>query len=166
MGKEKKRVFLLAGPGGDFGPHGRKRARERGRRPSRPISEGDGGGRRPGAGPHVSEGRGLTAWSSDGGGEFDQSSTAGEIPRWFSVVGPVLWQGSGGEAWAGVGDHRGGVNLTGGDLVWPAHGAVVGARGGEVAGEAAERNRRWGELPCDRECVAELKHQINSTESY
>jgi hypothetical protein len=81
-------------------------------------------------------------------------------------VGPVLWRGSGGEARAGVGDHRGGVNLTGGDLGWPVHGAVAGARGGEVAGEAAERNRRWGEVPCDRECVAELKHQSNSTESY
>jgi hypothetical protein len=111
-------------------------------------------------------GGGLTARSSDGGGEVDRSSTAGEIPWRFSAVGPVLWRGSGGEARAGVGDHRGGVNLTGGDLGWLVHGAVVDARGGEVAGEAAERNRRWGEVPCDRECVAELKHQINSTESY
>jgi hypothetical protein len=117
-------------------------------------------------GPHVSEGRGLTERSSDRGGEVDLSSTTGEIPRRFSAVGPVLWWGSGGEARAGVGDHRGGVNLTGGDLGWPVHGAVAGARGGEVAGEAAERNRRWGEVPCDRECVAEIKHQINSTESY
>ena len=56
--------------------------------------------------------------------------------------------------------------MTGGDLGWPVHGAVAGARGGEVVGEAAERNRRWGEVPCDRECVAELKHQVNSTESH
>jgi hypothetical protein len=57
--KKKKREFLLAGPGGDFGPPRRERARARGRRPSRPISEEDGGGRRHGAGPHVSEGRGF-----------------------------------------------------------------------------------------------------------
>jgi hypothetical protein len=51
--KKKKREFLLAGPRGDFGPPGR----ERGRRPTRPIREGDGGGRCCGASPHVSEGR-------------------------------------------------------------------------------------------------------------
>jgi hypothetical protein len=73
-------------------------------------------------------------------------------------VGPVLWRGSGGEARVGVGDHGGGVNLTGGDLGCPVHGAVAGTRGGEVAGEAAERNRRWGWVHCDRERVAELKH--------
>jgi hypothetical protein len=81
-------------------------------------------------------------------------------------VGPVLWRGSGGKARAGVGDHRGGVNLTDGDLGWSVHGAVAGAHGDEVTDEVAERKRRWGEVPCDRECVAELKHQINSTESY
>jgi hypothetical protein len=169
MGKEKKRkrFSCLLGRGGDFGPPGRERSRERGRRPSRPISEGDGGGRRPGVGPHVSEGRGFNgAEQRRRRGEVDRSSTPGEIPQRFSAMGPVLWRGSGGEARAGVGDHRGGVNLTGGDLGWPVHGAVAGARGGEVAGEAAERNRRWGELPCDRECVAELKHQINYTKSY
>jgi hypothetical protein len=63
-------------------------------------------------------GGGLTARSGDGGGEVDRSSTAGEIPRRFSAVGPVLWRGSGGEARAGVGDHGGGVNLTGGGLGW------------------------------------------------
>jgi hypothetical protein len=94
----------------------------------------------------------LTARSSDGGGgEVDRSSTTGEILRRFSAVGPVLWRGSSGEARAGVGDHGGGVNLTGGGLGWSVHGAVVGARGGEVAGEAAERNRRWGWVCCDRE---------------
>jgi hypothetical protein len=86
---------------------------------------------------------GLTAQGSDGGGEVDRSSTASEIPRRFSAVGPVLWRGSGGT----VARH---VNLTGGGLGWPVHGAVAGARGSEVAGEAAERKRRWGEVPCDR----------------
>jgi hypothetical protein len=56
--------------------------------------------------------------------------------------------------------------LIGGGLGWPVRGAVAGSRGGEVAGEAAECNRRWGEVPCDRECVAELKHQVNLTEGH
>jgi hypothetical protein len=57
-------------------------------------------------------------------------------------VGPVLWRGSGGKARAGVGDHRGGVNLTDGDLGWSVHGAVAGAHGDEVTDEVAGRNRR------------------------
>jgi hypothetical protein len=61
--KKKEREFLLAGPRGDFGPPGRERARARGRRPTRPISGEDDGERCRGAGPHVSEGRGLTARS-------------------------------------------------------------------------------------------------------
>jgi hypothetical protein len=77
--KKKRREFLLAGPGGDFGPPGRKRAQGRGRWPSRPISEGDGGGRRRGAGPHVSEG-GQRCGAATEGGKVDRSSTAGEIP--------------------------------------------------------------------------------------
>jgi hypothetical protein len=150
--KKKKRVFLLAGPGGDFGPPRRERA----------CAGAAGGSAGPSAREtvgddavvraHTSAREGcLTARSSDGGGEVDRSSTAGEILRRFSAVGPVLWRGSGGEARAGVGDHGGGVNLTGGGLGWPVHGAVAGARGGEVAGEAAERNRRWGWVCCDRE---------------
>jgi hypothetical protein len=73
-------------------------------------------------------------------------------------MGPVLWRGRGGEARAGVGDHGGGVNLTGGGLGWLVHGVVAGARGGEVAGEAAKHNRRWGWVHCDREGVAKLKY--------
>jgi hypothetical protein len=65
-----------------------------------------------------------------------------------------------------VGGHGDGVNSTGGGLGLPVHGTVAGARGGEVASEAAERNRRWGEVSCNRECVVELKHQSNSTEGY
>jgi hypothetical protein len=44
-----------------------------------------------------------------------------------------------GEWWRGTGggrDHGGGANLAGGCLGWPVNGAVAGARGGEVAGEA------------------------------
>jgi hypothetical protein len=38
--RKKKRDFLLAGPGGVFGPAERERARGRGRRPSRPTKKG------------------------------------------------------------------------------------------------------------------------------
>jgi hypothetical protein len=114
-------VVVWGGGGGGGPPVGatraRARARGRGRRPSRSISEGNGGGRCRGAGPHVSEGRGFNGteqrWR---GGEVDRSSTAGESPRRFSAMGLVLWRGSGGEARAGIGDHGGGVNLTGGGL--------------------------------------------------
>jgi hypothetical protein len=56
---KRERISCLAGPGG-FGPPGRKRARGRGWRPSRPSSEGMAGGN--GAvvrGPHASEGEGA-----------------------------------------------------------------------------------------------------------
>jgi hypothetical protein len=164
MGKEKRKGnSCLLGREGDFGPPGR----EHGRRPSWPISTGDGGGRRRGAGAHVSEGRGFNGAERRrrGGGRTGRLDRR-RCPRWFSAVGQVLRRGSGGEAWAVVGGHGGGVNSTGGGLGWLVHGTVAGARGGEVAGEAAERNRRWGEMPCDRACVGELKHQSNSTESY
>ena len=152
--KKKEKGFPACWAGGDFGPPGR----ERGRRPSWPNSEGDGGGRRRGAGPHVSEGRGFNGAGQRRRGEVDRSSTAGEIPRRFSAVGPVLWWGSGGEARAGVGDHGGGVNLTGGGLGRPVRGAVAGVHGGEVAGEAVGCNRGRGGVPRDRDRVAELKH--------
>jgi hypothetical protein len=79
-------------------------------------------------------------------------------------VGPVPRQGGGGEARAGAGDHRGGVNLTGGGLGRPVHGAVAGVHGGEVAGEAVGCNRGREGVPCDRERVAELHALVNSTE--
>ena len=65
-----------------------------------------------------------------------------------------------GKWWRGTG---GGVNLTGGGLGWLVHGAVAGARGGEVVGEAAERKRRWGWVQCIREGVARLKNHMNWT---
>jgi hypothetical protein len=56
--KKKERVFLLAGPrGGDFGPPGRARARDR--RPSWPNSERDGGGTTPWRGPTRLRGEGF-----------------------------------------------------------------------------------------------------------
>jgi hypothetical protein len=56
-------------------------------------------------------------------------------------VGPVPRRGGGGEAWVGIGDHRGGVNLTGGCLGRPVRGTVAGVHGGEVVGEAVGCNR-------------------------
>jgi hypothetical protein len=79
-------------------------------------------------------------------------------------VGPVPRRGGGGEAREGPGDHRGGVNLTGGGLGRPVRGAVVGVHGGEVAGEPVGCNRRWGGVPYGRERLAELHALVNSTE--
>jgi hypothetical protein len=80
--------------------------------------------------------------NGDEEGGVDRGSATGEIPRWFSAMGLVLLRGSGGEAWAGVGDHGGGVNLTGGGFGVAGPRRVAGARGGEVAGEATGRDRR------------------------
>jgi hypothetical protein len=85
---------------------------------------------------------GFNGADGNGGrGKVDRSSTGGGILRWFSAMGPVLWRGSGGEARAGAGDYRGGVNLTDGGLGRPVRGAVAGVHGGEVAGEAVGCNR-------------------------
>ena len=46
--------------------------------------------------------------------------------------------------------------MTGGGLGWPVHDAVAGARDGEVADEAAKRNRRWKRVRHDREGVVNL----------
>jgi hypothetical protein len=114
---KRKRISCLAGPGGDFGPPGRERARGRGLRSSWPSSEGKRRGTALWRGAHMPARGGLTARTAIGGrgrGEIDRSSTGGGIPQRFSVVGPVPWRGGSGEARAGVGDHRGGVNLTSG----------------------------------------------------
>jgi hypothetical protein len=87
-------------------------------------------------------------------------------PWWFSVVVPVLRRGGGGKARAGADDHRGGANLTGRGLWRPVHGAVTGVHDGDVAGAVAGRNRRGKGVPCDRECVAELRAWFNWTEDH
>ena len=51
--------------------------------------------------------------------------------------------------------------MAGGCSGWPAHGEVVGVRGGEVADEAAERDRRWGWVHCVCEGIAKLKNYMN-----
>jgi hypothetical protein len=78
-----------------------------------------------------------------GGGGTGRGSTAGGAPRRFSAGALVPRWGSGGEAWARVGDHGGGANLAGGYLGWPVHDVVAGARGGEVAGEANGAIGEW-----------------------
>jgi hypothetical protein len=72
----------------------------------------------------------------------------------------LQWR-SGGEARARVGDHGGRANLAGGCLGWPVHGTLVGARGGEVAGEADSCNRRRGWVHCVCEGMAKLKNYMN-----
>jgi hypothetical protein len=81
-------------------------------------------------------------------------------------VGPVPRRGGNGEARAGADDHRGGVNLAGGGLGRPVRGVVADVHGGEVSDEVAGCNRRWGGVPCDRECVAELCALVNWTDDY
>jgi hypothetical protein len=51
--------------------------------------------------------------------------------------------------------------LAGGCLGWLVHGTVAGTRGGAVAGEAAERNRRRGWVHCVCEGMAKLKNYMN-----
>jgi hypothetical protein len=65
------------------------------------------------------------------------------------------------QARAGVGDHGGRSDLAGGCLGWPVHGAVAGARGGEVTGKATERKRRRGWVHFVCEGMAKLKNYMN-----
>jgi hypothetical protein len=121
--------------------------------------------RRCGAGPTCQRGGGslTTRAVTEGGG-----GRPGSDRRWESTA--VLRRGFGsatGRWWCCTGEGRrsqGWVNLTGGGLGRPVRGAVAGVHGGEVAGEVAGCNRRWGGVPCDRECVAELRALVNWTD--
>jgi hypothetical protein len=102
---------------------------------------------------------------TEGGGgrpEFDRRWKSAAVLRRGS--GSAAGRGGGGEARAGAGDHRGGVNLTGGGLGRSVRDAMEGVHGGEVAGEAVGCNRGREGVPCDREHVAELHALVNSTE--
>jgi hypothetical protein len=90
---------------------------------------------------HLGRERGLTALTATEGGEKG-STGAGRrrAPRRFSVIGPVLRRGSGGEVRAGEVGHGGGVNWTDGGLWRPVRGAVASVRGGEAAGEVSGHN--------------------------
>jgi hypothetical protein len=117
-------------------------------------------------GPRASEGGFNSADDNGGRGRVYRSPTGGGNPRRFSAVGPVPRRGGGVAARAGAGDHRSGANLTGGGLWRPVRGAVAGVHDGEVAGEVAGCNRRGKGVPCDRECVAELRAQVNWTDDH
>jgi hypothetical protein len=118
-------------------------------------------------GPHASEGREFNGAGDKGGrgrptGVRPAVGIRGGSPPWVRFrggEGVVLHR-------AGAGDHRGGVNLTGGGLWRPIRGAVAGVHGGEVAGADAGCNRRWGGVPCDRECVEELRALVNWTDDH
>jgi hypothetical protein len=157
---KRKRVSCLAGPEGVFWPN-RARARVRALLAAQLAQQrGTAGERRCGA--HMpARGREFNGTSGNGG---RGRSTGGGNQRRFSAVGPVPRRGGGGAARAGAGDHRGGVNLTDGGLGRPVRGAVAGVHDGEVAGEVAGCNWRWGGVPCDRECVAELRALVNWTD--
>jgi hypothetical protein len=150
----------LTRPGGILAHTARERGRGRGRAcgPAGPAARERGRGRCRSAGPLARErGRGLTALLGNGGGRGSTGAGRRRTPRRFSAVGPVLWRGSGGEARAvGVG-HDGGANLASGGLWRPVHGAVARARGGEAAGDVSSHDRGGKVVPCDRECVAELR---------
>jgi hypothetical protein len=132
MEKEKEKEFSANWARGILA----QRARARAGGPAGPRRSGAARADTVGAGPRGSERRGVTAWSGRPGGDR-LGSTAGEAPRRFSAGVPVLRWTRGGKVRAGVGDPGGRTNLAGGCLGWPVHGAVAGARGGEVAGEAA-----------------------------
>jgi hypothetical protein len=165
MGKRKgKRISLLTGPGGDFGPAKVCARGHAGRRPSRPTKRGNGATTAPWARSHLPERRGADSVGGlTGEGANRPESTAGEVPRWFSVAVPVSGGRGGGLAWIGVGDYGGGVNLVGGCTGRPVHGEVAGALGCEVAGEANGCNRRGKKVRRVRGEVAELKSYNNLT---
>jgi hypothetical protein len=80
-----------------------------------------------GTGPLASEEGAEGIGGLTGEGANRPESTAGEVPRRFSIAVPVSGGRGGGLAWTGVGDHGGGVNLVGGCSEWPVHGEVEGS---------------------------------------
>jgi hypothetical protein len=157
--KKMKRISLLTGPWGDFGP-----ARARARSPASPGRGGTTRGRRRGRGPTCQRGGGADGVGGlTGEGANRLGSTADEVPRRFSVAVPVSGGRGGCLAWTGVGGHGGGVNLVGECSGRPIHSEVAGAHGGEVTGEANGCNRRGKKVRYARGEVAELKSYNNLT---
>jgi hypothetical protein len=115
-----------------------------------------------GVGPRASERRGVN-------GAKRATEGVNRLARPPVMPAAVLRRDPGfatGKWWRGTGGGRGSRGWGQFDwrgLGWPVHGAVAGARGGEVTGEAAERNRRWGWVHCVREGVAKLKNHMNWT---
>jgi hypothetical protein len=112
-------------------------------------------------------GNGAAAWArtpergadgvngTEGGAGARPGSGRRRAPLRFSAVGPVLWWGNNGEAWAVDGGHGGGANFVCGGLWRSVRGTMAGARGGDAAGEVAGQNRGGVVAPCDRGSVAE-----------
>jgi hypothetical protein len=163
MGKEKRKGISCSLGQRVFLAQPSASARGRGRRPSRPTKEQRSSGGRRGRGPtRQREERGLTARSGRRRG-------VNRLARPPVMPAAVLRRDPGfatGKWWRGTGGGRGSRGWGQFDwrgLGWPVHDAVAGARGSEVAGEAAERNRRWGWVHCVREGVAKLKNHMNWT---
>jgi hypothetical protein len=127
MGKRKgKGISLLTGPGGVQPSQGARG--HAGRRPSRPTEEGNDTGTVLWARAHLPVRRGADDIGSlTGEGANRPESTAGEVPRRFSIAVPVSGGRGGGLAWTGVGDHGGGDNLVRGCSERPVHGEVAGS---------------------------------------
>jgi hypothetical protein len=155
--KKKRKNFPANWAGGEFWP--KRRQRERAGALSAHLAQPRGataGERCCGAGPHARERGEGTALTARRGGKGLTEAGRRRAPQRFSAVGPVLWWGSGGGAWAVDGGHGGVANFACGGLWRPVHDMVEGARGGAAAGEVSGHNR-VGEVACrDRESVAEL----------
>jgi hypothetical protein len=144
MGKGKKeKEFQVNRAGGDFGLVGRGRAASRPNGPSWPTRSGGRRGGRRGRGTTRQRGRGETASRGEGGersavGENRSPVNPMAVPRRWSGSGWTGWWqstsgGRGSQRWGQFDRWRPGV-------AGPRR--VVGARGGEVIGEATGRNRR------------------------
>jgi hypothetical protein len=146
--RKKKRNSELTGLG-DFGPVSAGAGR-------RPTEEQSSMGRHRGCGPmRQREEGGNGVERARGGGRTGLARppvrSAAVLCREPGFATEEGWRGTG-----GVGDHGGGANLARGCSGWPAHGEVAGARGGEVTGEAAERDRGRGWVHCVCEGMAKL----------
>jgi hypothetical protein len=157
--KKKKKGFSASwAGGGDFGPPGASARAGALAAQLAQLRGATAGNDAVARGPHARERGWLTALTATEGGQGARpGSGRRRAPRRFSVMGPVLRRGSGGEAWAGAGGHGGGVNLTDGGLWRPVRGTVAGAHGGDAVGAVAGHNRGGKVAPYDRESVAELR---------
>jgi hypothetical protein len=76
--KEKEKEFSASWAGGDFGLAQRRRARARGRRPSRPTRSVYGAADAVGAGPHARERKGETTLGGEEAGPRWKEPVAGD----------------------------------------------------------------------------------------
>jgi hypothetical protein len=153
--KKKRRNFPTSwAGGGDFGPDGASARRRARFRPTWPSRAGQRRGNGAAARARTPERGGRTALTARREGrELDRGPVGGE-PRGGSLPSVRF---CGGETVAKHGQVMGvGRILPAGGLWRPVHGTVVGAHGGDSAGEVAGHNRVGEVASCDRESVAEL----------